>query len=264
MSKFMLIAGPCVIESEENVMLIAETMKGIAERLDLDYYFKASFDKANRTSISSYRGPGVEEGLRILQKVKDLYGLKIATDIHEPWQAAKAAETADLLQIPAFLCRQTDLLAAAAKTGKLINVKKAQFLAPWDMANVVKKLEEMGNRNILLCERGTSFGYNTLVVDMTGITEMKKLGYPVVMDATHSVQKPGSKGNATGGNRAYVEPLAKAAIAAGADALFFEVHPDPDNALSDGPNMVFLGEFEAMLKRILKVYHVVQDAADIQ
>lgn len=264
MSKFMLIAGPCVIESEENVMLIAETMKGIAERLDLDYYFKASFDKANRTSISSYRGPGVEEGLRILQKVKDLYGLKIATDIHEPWQAAKAAETADLLQIPAFLCRQTDLLAAAAKTGKLINVKKAQFLAPWDMANVVKKLEEIGNRNILLCERGTSFGYNTLVVDMTGITEMKKLGYPVVMDATHSVQKPGSKGNATGGNRAYVEPLAKAAIAAGADALFFEVHPDPDNALSDGPNMVFLGEFEAMLKRILKVYHVVQDAADIQ
>lgn len=264
MSKFMLIAGPCVIESEENVMLIAETMKGIAERLDLDYYFKASFDKANRTSISSYRGPGVEEGLRILQKVKDLYGLKIATDIHEPWQAAKAAETADLLQIPAFLCRQTDLLAAAAKTGKIINVKKAQFLAPWDMANVVKKLEEMGNRNILLCERGTSFGYNTLVVDMTGITEMKKLGYPVVMDATHSVQKPGSKGNATGGNRAYVEPLAKAAIAAGADALFFEVHPDPDNALSDGPNMVFLGEFEAMLKRILKVYHVVQDAADIQ
>lgn len=264
MSKFMLIAGPCVIESEENVMLIAETMKGIAERLDLDYYFKASFDKANRTSISSYRGPGVEEGLRILQKVKELYGLKIATDIHEPWQAAKAAETADLLQIPALLCRQTDLLAAAAKTGKLVNVKKAQFLAPWDMANVVKKLEEMGNRNILLCERGTSFGYNTLVVDMTGITEMKKLGYPVVMDATHSVQKPGSKGNATGGNRAYVEPLAKAAIAAGADALFFEVHPDPDNALSDGPNMVFLGEFEAMLKRILKVYHVVQDAADIQ
>ena len=257
MSKLMLIAGPCVIESEENVMLIAETMKGIAERLDLDYYFKASFDKANRTSISSYRGPGIEEGLRILQKVKDTYGLKIATDIHEPWQAKVAAEVADMIQIPAFLCRQTDLLVAAAKTGKLINVKKAQFLAAWDMANVVKKLEDSGNHNIMLCERGTSFGYNTLVVDMTGIVEMKKFGYPVVMDATHSVQKPGGKGSCTGGNRENVEPLAKAAIAAGADALFFEVHPDPDHALSDGPNMVKLDEFESMLKRVLAVYDAV-------
>ncbi len=257
MSKLLLIAGPCVIESEENVMLIAEKMKGIAERLDLDYYFKASFDKANRTSISSYRGPGIEEGLRILKKVKDTYGLKIATDIHEPWQAEKVAEVCDLIQIPAFLCRQTDLLVAAAKTGKLINVKKAQFLAPWDMANVVKKLEDSGNHNIMLCERGTSFGYNTLVVDMTGIREMKQFGYPVVMDATHSVQKPGGKGNATGGNRENVEPLAKAAIAAGADALFFEVHPDPDNALSDGPNMVRLDEFEDLLKRVIKVYDAV-------
>ena len=257
MSKFMLIAGPCVIESEENVMLIAEKVKGIAERLDLDYYFKASFDKANRTSISSYRGPGIDEGLRILQKVKDTYGLKICTDIHEPWQAEKAAKVCDILQIPAFLCRQTDLLVAAAKTGKLINVKKAQFLAPWDMKNVVNKLEEAGNHNITLCERGTSFGYNTLVVDMTGIVEMKKFGYPVVMDATHSVQKPGGKGSATGGNRENVEPLAKASIAAGADALFFEVHPDPDNAKSDGPNMVRLDEFEEMLKRIIKVYDAV-------
>lgn len=257
MSKFMLIAGPCVIESEENVMQIAETVKGIAERLDLDYYFKASFDKANRTSITSYRGPGIEEGLRILKKVKDTYGLKICTDIHEPWQAEKAAEVCDILQIPAFLCRQTDLLVAAAKTGKLINVKKAQFLAPWDMKNVVNKLVEAGNNNIMLCERGTSFGYNTLVVDMTGIVEMKKFGYPVVMDATHSVQKPGGKGNATGGNRENVEPLAKAAIAAGADALFFEVHPDPDNALSDGPNMVKLDEFEELLKRVIKVYDAV-------
>jgi 2-dehydro-3-deoxyphosphooctonate aldolase (KDO 8-P synthase) len=257
MSKFMLIAGPCVIESEENVMLIAETMKGIAERLDLDYYFKASFDKANRTSISSYRGPGIEEGLGILKKVKETYGLKICTDIHEPWQAEKAAEVCDILQIPAFLCRQTDLLVAAAKTGKLINVKKAQFLAPWDMGNVVNKLKEAGNNNIMLCERGTSFGYNTLVVDMTSIVEMKKLGYPVVMDATHSVQKPGGKGTATGGNRENIEPLAKAAIAAGADALFFEVHPDPDNALSDGPNMVNLDEFEEMLKRIIKIYDAV-------
>lgn len=257
MSRFMLIAGPCVIESEENVMYIAKTIKGIAERLDLDYYFKASFDKANRTSISSYRGPGIEEGLRILKKVKDTYGLKICTDIHEPWQAEKAAEVCDIIQIPAFLCRQTDLLVAAAKTGKLINVKKAQFLAPWDMKNVVNKLEEAGNSNVMLCERGTTFGYNTLVVDMTGIVEMKKFGYPVVFDATHSVQKPGGKGNATGGNRENVEPLAKAAIAAGADALFFEVHPDPDHAKSDGPNMVRLDEFEELLKRVIKVYEAV-------
>lgn len=254
MSRFLLIAGPCVIESEDSAMEIAETVKGMAERLGLDYYFKASFDKANRTSISSYRGPGIEEGLRILRKVKDTYSLRICTDIHEPWQAQEAAEVADMIQIPAFLCRQTDLLAAAARTGKLINVKKAQFLAPWDMANVVRKIEESGNRNIMLCERGTSFGYNTLVVDMTGIAEMKRLGYPVVMDATHSVQKPGGQGNATGGNRENVEPLAKAAVAAGADALFFEVHPDPDNALSDGPNMVRLDGFEGLLERVAKVY----------
>lgn len=258
MSKFILIAGPCVIESEENVMYIAKTIKEIVGRLDLDYYFKASFDKANRTSISSYRGPGIEEGLRILQKVKDTYGLKICTDIHEPWQAEKAAEVCDIIQIPAFLCRQTDLLVAAAKTGKLINVKKAQFLAPWDMKNVVNKLEEAGNSNIMLCERGTTFGYNTLVVDMTGIVEMKKFGYPVVFDATHSVQKPGGKGNATGGNRENVEPLAKAAVAAGADALFFEVHPDPDHAKSDGPNMVRLDVFEDLLKRVIKVYEAVR------
>ncbi len=257
MSKFILIAGPCVIESEENVMLIAEKIKGIAEKYDLEYYFKASFDKANRTSISSYRGPGIEEGLRILKKVKDTYGLKICTDIHEPWQAEKAAVVADILQIPAFLCRQTDLLVAAARTGKMIHVKKAQFLAPWDMKNVVGKLEEVGNRNIMLCERGTTFGYNTLVVDMSGICEMKKLGYPVVFDATHSVQKPGGKGSATGGNREYVEPLAKAAIAAGADALFFEVHPNPDKALSDGPNMVKLDEFDGLLERVIKVYDAV-------
>ncbi len=257
MSKFRLIAGPCVIESEDNVMMIAEKVKGIAEQLDLDYYFKASFDKANRTSITSFRGPGIEEGLRILKKVKDEYDLKICTDIHEPWQAEKSAEVADILQIPAFLCRQTDLLVAAAKTGKLINVKKAQFLAPWDMGNVVRKLEDSGNKNIMLCERGSTFGYNTLVVDMTGIFEMKKFGYPVVFDATHSVQKPGGKGTATGGNRDYVEPLAKAAIAAGADALFFEVHPDPDNALSDGPNMVKLDEFEGILERVIKVYDAV-------
>ncbi len=257
MNKLKLIAGPCVIESEENVMMIAKEMRDIANHLKLEYYFKASFDKANRTSIFSFRGPGIDEGLRILQKVKDTYGLKIATDIHEPWQADRVAEVADIIQIPAFLCRQTDLLVAAAKTRKIVNVKKAQFMAPWDMKNVVEKLEESGNRNIMLCERGTAFGYNTLVVDMTGIIEMKKLGYPVVMDATHSVQKPGGKGNMTGGNRAYAEPLAKAAIAVGADALFFEVHPNPDSALSDGSNMVKLYEFEDILKRVIKVYDAV-------
>lgn len=257
MSKFKLIAGPCVIESEKNLMLTAERIKETAEKLDLDYYFKASFDKANRTDINSYRGPGIEEGLKLLQKVKDKYGLKICTDIHEPWQAEKAAEVADILQIPAFLCRQTDLLTAAAKTGKLINVKKAQFLAPKDMENVIRKLEVSGNKNIMLCERGTVFGYNTLVVDMTGIIEMKKFGYPVVMDATHSVQKPGGNGTSSGGNRDYAEPLAKAAVAVGADALFFEVHPDPDNALSDGANMLKLDEFEGILGRIVRVYDAV-------
>jgi 2-dehydro-3-deoxyphosphooctonate aldolase (KDO 8-P synthase) len=258
MDKLLVIAGPCVIESEENVMLIAEKMKTISERLDIDYYFKASFDKANRTSISSYRGPGIEQGLKILDKVKKQYNLRILTDIHEPWQAERVAEVVDIIQIPAFLCRQTDLLVAAAKTGKIINIKKAQFLAPWDMKNVIKKVEESGNNNILLCERGTTFGYNTLVADMTGIVEMKKYGYPVVFDATHSVQKPGGKGTSTGGNREYVEPLAKAAVAAGADALFFEVHPEPDKALSDGPNMVKLERFEDMLKRVIKVYDSVR------
>lgn len=257
MAKFTLIAGPCVIESKENAMKVAKTMRGISERLALDYYFKASFDKANRTSISSYRGPGIDEGLRILKSIKEEVGVRICTDIHEPWQAERAAEVADIIQIPAFLCRQTDLLVAAARTGKIINVKKAQFLAPWDMGNVIKKLEKSGNRNIMLCERGTSFGYNMLVVDMTGIAEMRKFGYPVVFDATHSVQRPGGNGSTTGGNREYVEPLAKAAVAAGADALFFEVHPDPDHALSDGPNMVRLDGFEALLGRVVKVWDAV-------
>lgn len=257
MSDLFLIAGPCVIESEENVMYIAKKMKEITDKLGVKYYFKASFDKANRTSISSYRGPGIEEGMRILKKVKDVYGLKIATDIHEPWQAEKVAEVVDIIQIPAFLCRQTDLLIAAAKTGKIVNIKKAQFLAPKDMLNVVNKVKKCGNNKILLCERGTCFGYNNLVVDMTGIVEMKKLGYPVVMDATHSVQKPGGNGTSTGGNREYAEPLAKAAIAVGADAVFFEVHPDPDNALSDGANMVKLEDIEGILKRVIRVYNSV-------
>ena len=261
-NRLTLIAGPCVIETEENVMLIADSVRKMAEKLGVDYYFKASFDKANRTSIESYRGPGIEGGLKILRKVKEKYNLKIATDIHEPWQADEAAKVCDIIQIPAFLCRQTDLLVAAAKTGKLINVKKAQFLAPWDMKNVVKKLEESGNNRIMLCERGTTFGYNTLVVDMTGIVEMKKFGYPVVFDATHSVQKPGGKGNSTGGNREYVEYLAKAAISCGADALFMEVHPEPDQALSDGANMVRLDALEGMLQRIIRVYEAVHETGE--
>ena len=258
---FTLFAGPCVVESEENVLHIARTLKEITSRLGIPYVFKASFDKANRTSLESYRGPGLEEGLRILHLVKDQLSLPVITDIHEPWQAEPAARVADYLQIPAFLCRKTDLLVAAAKTGRAVNVKKAQFLAPWDMRNVVHKLQQSGAREILLCERGTSFGYNNLVVDMTSITEMKKLGCPVVFDATHSVQKPGGKGSATDGNREYVEPLAKAALAAGADHLFMEVHPDPDHALSDGPNMVPLDQMESMLRRLMRVYDAVHTEA---
>lgn len=254
---FTLIAGPCVIENEEMVMQVAEDIKKITDDLGIQYYFKASFDKANRTSINSYRGPGLEEGLKILKKVKDTYGLKIVTDIHEPYQAEPVSKVADIIQIPAFLCRQTDLLVAAAKTGKIINVKKAQFLAPWDMKNVVNKLEESGNKNIMLCERGTTFGYNTLVVDMTAILEMKNFGYPVIFDATHSVQKPGGNGNSTGGNREYVEYLAKAALAVGADGLFMEVHPDPDNAKSDGPNMIPLSDLKMVLEKLIKVYNAV-------
>lgn len=257
MSKLMIIAGPCVIESEENATLIAKKIKEICQRLELDYFFKASFDKANRTSIESYRGPGITEGLEILQKIKKTLNVKIVTDIHEPWQAEKVSRVVDMIQIPAFLCRQTDLLVAAGKAGKIINIKKAQFLAPWDMKNVVEKVESTGNHNIMLCERGTVFGYNRLVVDMTSIIEMKKLGYPVVMDATHSVQLPGGSGNKTDGNRQYIVPLAKAALAAGADALFFEVHPNPDNALSDGPNMVKLDDFEDMLARMVRIYDAV-------
>lgn len=254
---FKLLAGPCVIENEEMVMQVAEEMKAITDELGIDYYYKASFDKANRTSIYSYRGPGLEEGLRILKKVKDTYGIKIVTDIHEPYQAEPVSKVADIIQIPAFLCRQTDLLIAAARTGKLINVKKAQFLAPWDMKNVISKLEESGNKNIMLCERGTSFGYNNLVVDMTGLVEMKKFGYPVIFDATHSVQKPGGKGTATGGNREYVEYLARAAVAVGVDGLFMEVHPNPDNALSDGPNMVKLSDLKKILKNIIAIDNIV-------
>lgn len=259
--QFMLIAGPCVIESKESVLEEAKIIKEISERLSLNFYFKASFDKANRTSINSYRGPGIKKGLEILQEVKERLGLKIVTDIHEPHQAAQAAQVCDIIQIPAFLCRQTDLLTAAARTGKIINLKKPQFLAPWDMKNVIAKIEQADNKNIMLCERGSCFGYNRLVVDMTSIPELKKSGYPVIFDATHSVQMPGcgEGGTSTGGNRNYVEYLSKAALAAGADALFLEVHPDPDNALSDGPNMICLSNMETMLIKCLRVFHAVNE-----
>ena len=254
---FKLIAGPCAIESEEMAMDIAEKMKAITDKLGIDYTFKGSFDKANRTSIHSKRGLGIDEGLRILQKVKATYNIPVATDIHESWQAEPVGKVVDIVQIPAFLCRQTDLLVAAAKTGKCINIKKAQFLAPWDMKNCLQKVVESGNSNVMLCERGTSFGYNTLVVDMTGLVEMKKFGYPVIFDATHSVQKPGGKGDATGGNREYVEYLAKAAIAVGVDGLFMETHQNPNEAWSDGPNMVKLDDMEELLTKLVKVYEAV-------
>lgn len=251
--KFIVIAGPCVIENEEITLQMADELKKISSELDIDFYFKASFDKANRTSIESFRGLGMEKGLRILQKVKESYQLKIVTDIHEPYQAQTAAEVADIIQIPAFLCRQTDLLVAAARTGKCVNVKKAQFLAPWDMKNVVRKLEESGNRNIMLCERGTSFGYNTLVADMTSIVEMKKNGYPVIFDGTHSVQKPGGNGSSSSGNRDYVPYLVRAAVAAGADGVFLETHINPEKALSDGANMIRINDVKELLEICLKI-----------
>ena len=250
--KIFLIAGPCVIESEDLVTEVAKKMKEITDKLGINYIFKASFDKANRSSISSFRGPGIDKGLEILARVKDKYGVALATDIHEPWQCEKAKEVIDLLQIPAFLCRQTDLLVAAAETGKAVNIKKGQFLAPWDMKNVVNKFREVGNENIMLCERGATFGYNNLVVDMRGLLEMRKFGFPVVFDATHSVQIPGGKGDSTGGNREYVYPLARAAVSVGIDGIFAEVHPDPDKGLSDGPNMLKLENVEEILTNLLK------------
>lgn len=250
--KIFLFGGPCVIESEDLVMEIAKKMKEITEKLGIQYVFKASFDKANRSSIHSYRGPGLEKGLEILSRVKEKYGLPIISDIHESWQCKEAATVLDVLQIPAFLCRQTDLLIAAGETGKAINIKKGQFLAPWDMKNVVKKFEEIGNPNIMLCERGSSFGYNTLSVDMRGLLEMRKFGYPVVFDATHSVQAPGGQGETSGGNSSFVYPLARAAVAVGVDGIFAEVHPEPSKALSDGPNMLRLDEIEEVLTKLIE------------
>lgn len=248
-----LIGGPCVIESEDFTLKMAEEIYKVCDRLNISFIFKSSFDKANRTSINSFRGQSLEKGLEILQKVKDRIGVPVLTDIHESQQAATVAQVVDVLQIPAFLCRQTDLLLAAATTGKAINVKKGQFLAPWDMKNVVKKLEAGGAKNILLTERGTSFGYNTLVVDFRSLPQMRELGYPVVFDATHSVQMPGGQGNKSGGQREFVPYLARAAAVVGIDALFMEVHENPELALSDGPNMVPLAQLEGVLQGIIRV-----------
>ncbi|MFO0867686.1 MAG: 3-deoxy-8-phosphooctulonate synthase [Pirellulales bacterium] len=254
----LLIAGPCVLEHDELTLAIARQLQNIAATRPVRLVFKASFDKANRTSGSAYRGCGLEEGLRSLERVKRETGLPVVTDIHESAQAAPAAEVCDLLQIPAFLARQTDLLVAAARTGRPVQVKKGQFMAPGDMAHVVAKLESAGCHHILLCERGTFFGYGRLVNDFRALPQMRELGTPVVYDATHSVQEPGGLGNATGGNRALVAPLARAAVAVGVDGLFFETHPDPDRSPSDGPNMIPLAEFPAVLDQILQLRAVVE------
>lgn len=249
----LLLAGPCVLESGELAWEIAREMKAICSRLGISYVFKASFDKANRTSLSSFRGPGAEKGLRILGRLREEIGVPVVSDIHEPAQAEMAAEYLDILQIPAFLCRQTDLLVAAAKTGKVVNVKKGQFVSPWDMENAVNKLRGAGTEKILLTERGASFGYNNLVVDMRSLAVMRSFGYPVVYDATHSVQLPGGAGGSSGGQREFIAPLSRAAMAVGIDGLFIEVHPDPAKALCDGPNSLPLDAVEPLLQQLLAV-----------
>src|SRR5215471_8117712 len=245
-----LIAGPCVIESEAHARMMAERVARIAADAGVPYVFKASYDKANRSSVSSYRGPGLQEGLRILGKIKSDLRLPILSDIHEAAHAAPAAEVCDVLQIPAFLARQTDLLVAAGKTGRVINIKKGQFLSPWDMSNVVEKIESTGNKQIILTERGTSFGYQNLVVDMRSFPVMQRTGYPVVFDVTHSVQLPGGQGNSSGGQPQFIEPLARAAVAAGVDGIFLETHDNPAAARSDGPNALPLGQLQALLLKL--------------
>jgi len=246
----LVIAGPCVIESEEHCLRMAWALKDIAGQAGLPLVFKASFDKANRSSIRSYRGPGLEEGLRILNRVKNETALPVLSDIHEPSQASPASRVLDVLQIPAFLCRQTDLLLAAAATGRPVNVKKGQFLSPWEAGNIVEKIRSAGNDLVLLTERGTTFGYQNLVVDFRSIPIMQGFDCPVIFDATHSVQRPGQKGESSGGDRAYIPSLARAGIAAGADGLFLEVHDNPERALSDGPNALPLSEFPRLLGEV--------------
>jgi 2-dehydro-3-deoxyphosphooctonate aldolase (KDO 8-P synthase) len=253
MKELIIIAGPCVIEDEGLVTEVAYELKNISKKIGSDIIFKSSFDKANRSSVTSFRGPGINKGLKILEKVKVVTGLKIISDIHDISQVEQAAEILDIIQIPAFLCRQTDLLVKAANTGKTINVKKGQFLAPWDMKNVVDKIESTGNKDILLTERGTSFGYNNLVIDFRSFLIMKEWGYPVIFDATHSVQLPGGNGDSSSGESKYVPALTRAAIACGVDGIFMEVHPEPERALSDGPNMIPLSKLECILNDAKKI-----------
>ena len=255
---FTLIAGPCQLENEKHALKISSELKKITNDLGINLIYKTSFDKANRTSLKGKRGMGLEKSLPIFDKIRKEVGLPVLTDVHTAEQCSIVADHVDVLQIPAFLCRQTDLLIAAAKTGKIINVKKGQFLAPWDMANVIKKIEDSGNKNILITERGASFGYNTLVSDMRALPIMSKFGFPIVFDATHSVQQPGGMGEKSGGQREFVPYLARAAIAVGVGAIFMETHEDPDNAPSDGPNMVPLSEVKALLKKLTEIDKLVK------
>ena len=256
--RLILIAGPCVIESENLCLRVASALKKTCERLGVFYVFKASYDKANRTSAKSFRGPGLDEGLAVLEKVRAQLDLPVLTDIHTEAQAATVGEVADILQIPAFLCRQTDLIAAAVRTGRVVNLKKGQFLSPEEMGPVVAKAKSAGAKRLLLTERGTTFGYHNLVADMRSIPIMRGFGFPVIFDATHSVQLPGGGGDRSGGQREFAPVLARAALAAGANGLFIETHPNPERALSDGPNMIPLADMPAMLKSLLKVYSAVQ------
>jgi len=261
---FTLLAGPCVIESESHTMMMADEISRIAASHDIPFAFKASYDKANRSSVRSFRGVGIEEGLAILQRVKDAFGVPVITDIHEPSHAVAAAEVADILQIPAFLCRQTDLLQAAAATGRIVNVKKGQFLAPWEIGNIVSKIESAGNRRIAVTERGTSFGYNNLVVDMRGFPIMRSFGYPVFFDVTHSLQLPGGLGDATDGQSQYIGHLARAGAACGIDGLFLEVHDNPPLALSDAATQLALDQLDQLLDTVLRIHDVARSVEKVE
>ncbi len=258
------IAGPCVIESRKMALDLAERLSALAERLKVNYIFKASFDKANRTSVDSFRGPGIEKGLDILAEIRERFGVPVLTDVHEPWQCARVAEVCDVLQIPAFLARQTDLVVAAGETGAVVNVKKGQFMAPEDMAQVIRKIESTGNRRIVLCERGASFGYHNLVADMRSLLIMRELGYPVVMDATHSVQRPGGLGTGSGGDGRFAPALARAAVATGVDGVFMETHLNPKKALSDAANAIAFREMEGLWQQLIAINEIVRGVKAIK
>ncbi|MDI6727355.1 MAG: 3-deoxy-8-phosphooctulonate synthase [Thermodesulfovibrionales bacterium] len=254
----VIIAGPCVIENEDITFYTAEKLKEVCSRVGLPFIFKSSYDKANRTSLSSYRGPGIDRGLKILSDIKGKFDIPVISDVHSVDEAKHAAEVLDALQIPAFLCRQTDLIIEASKTGRPVNIKKGQFLAPWDVKNIIDKFVSVGNKNLFITERGASFGYNNLVVDYRAFPIMRSFGYPVIFDVTHSLQLPGGQGSCSGGQREFAEPLARAAVAVGIDGLFMEVHPEPDRALCDGPNMIKLSDLERMLNTIKAIYELLK------